>query len=119
MDEQGWELKRLLTFTKNRLANRPHRPRDEILRSYMKDLGFEWPEPEGSEGDEESLDESEEDEEETEDDSEEEEEQEKIKESKEENKTTHGESMEGTGIRKEAVENQKEGGDTGTGGEGI
>ena len=121
MEQHGWELKRLLTFTRNRLANRPHRPRDAILRTYMKDLGFEWPEPEGPEGDEESsgFDETEEDEEETDDEELEEEEEEKKENEGEEHKTNHAESMEGTGVRKETLENQKEGGDIKAGGEGT
>ena len=38
-------MKRLLTFAKNRLANRPNRPRDPMLRSFMSDIGVFWPEP--------------------------------------------------------------------------
>lgn len=45
-ESQGWHLKRLLSFTKNRLANRPNRPRDPLLRGYLASLGFVWPEPE-------------------------------------------------------------------------
>ena len=52
METQGWQLKRLLTFTKNRLANRPNRPRDPILRSYMDAIGITWPELEQEPGDE-------------------------------------------------------------------
>lgn len=44
-ETQGWHLKRLLTFTKNRLCNRPHRPRDPLLRAYMDSIGVTWPEP--------------------------------------------------------------------------
>ena len=44
-ETQGWHLKRLLTFTKNRLCNRPHRPRDPMLRAYMDSIGVTWPEP--------------------------------------------------------------------------
>ena len=54
-ETQGWQLKRLLTFAKNRLANRPNRPRDPMLRSFMSAIGVFWPEPdtpEQPEGDE-------------------------------------------------------------------
>ena len=44
-ETQGWHLKRLLTFTKNRLCNRPHRPRDPLLRDYMTAIGYTWPDP--------------------------------------------------------------------------
>ena len=57
METQAWHLKRLLSFTKNRLANRPHRPRDPVLRDFLCSIGFEWPEPEQS-GDGEGGDES-------------------------------------------------------------
>ena len=43
-ETQGWQLKRLRTFAKNRLANRPNRPRDPMLRSFMA-IGIDWPEP--------------------------------------------------------------------------
>jgi len=43
-ETQGWQLKRLLTFAKNRLANRPNRPRDPMLRSFMSAIGVDWPE---------------------------------------------------------------------------
>lgn len=33
-----------MSFTKARLATRPHRPRDGILRAYMTEIGVEWPE---------------------------------------------------------------------------
>ena len=52
-ETQGWHLKRLLTFTKNRLANRPHRPRDPMLRQLMEDLGFTWPDDESAAADDE------------------------------------------------------------------
>ena len=42
METQAWHLKRLLSFTKNRLANRPHQPRDPALRDYLASIGFEW-----------------------------------------------------------------------------
>ena len=44
MDVQGWQLRRCLSFTQNRLANRPHRPRDPMLRKFLSELGYEWPE---------------------------------------------------------------------------
>ena len=65
-DKQGWELKRLLSWTKNRLVNRPNRPRDPALRSFMAGIGVEWPdqetdeegeEEEGSSGDDETSEE--------------------------------------------------------------
>lgn len=43
-ETQGWQLKRLLTFTRNRLACRPNRPRDPMLRDYMSSIGVHWPE---------------------------------------------------------------------------
>ena len=43
-ETQAWQLKRLLTFTRNRLASRPNRPRDPILRDYMSSIGVHWPE---------------------------------------------------------------------------
>ena len=55
-ETQGWHLKRLLTFTKNRLANRPHKPRDPMLRQLMADLGFTWPDDESAAEDGESSD---------------------------------------------------------------
>ena len=59
METQAWHLKRLLSFTKNRLANRPHRPRDPALRDFLSSIGFEWPEPEQSgEGDDSDGDDS-------------------------------------------------------------
>lgn len=48
-ETQGWWLRRCLSFIKNRLANRPNRPRDPILRKLLLELGFEWPEPESEE----------------------------------------------------------------------
>lgn len=39
-------MKRLLSFCKNRLINRPHCPRDPCLKSFLKSIGVEWPEPE-------------------------------------------------------------------------
>ena len=33
-----------MSFTKNRLCNRPHRPRDPILRDYLTAIGVTWPE---------------------------------------------------------------------------
>ena len=54
-DTQGWQLKRLLSFSKNRVAGRPHRPRDPTLREFMSFIGIEWPdepdEPEPEDGD--------------------------------------------------------------------
>ena len=44
METQGWQLRRCLSFTQNRLVNRPHRPLDPMLRTYLSKLGFEWPE---------------------------------------------------------------------------
>ena len=39
-------LRRMLSFTNNRLINRPNRPRCPTLIRYCKEIGFEWPEPE-------------------------------------------------------------------------
>lgn len=47
MEAQGWWLKRMLSFTSNRLINRPNRPRDKKLLKYLKDIGYEWPEDDG------------------------------------------------------------------------
>lgn len=44
-EKQGWLLKRCLSFTANRLVNRPNPPKDKILRAYLSDLGYHWPEP--------------------------------------------------------------------------
>lgn len=60
MEAQAWQLRRCLSFINNRLANRPNRPRDRILRNLMKALGVEWPEPEPEE-EEEELDDNDED----------------------------------------------------------
>ena len=46
METQGWWLRRMLSFTNNRLCNRPSPPRCEILKKYLNDIGFTWPEPE-------------------------------------------------------------------------
>lgn len=34
----------MLSFTNNRLACKPNRPRCRILAKYLSDIGFEWPE---------------------------------------------------------------------------
>ena len=57
-EQQGWELKRLLSFTKNRLVNRPNRPRDKALRDFMSAIGVEWPENDEQSDDGESQEES-------------------------------------------------------------
>lgn len=51
MEMQGWIIRRCLTFTKNRLVNRPNKPRDPIIAKYLSDIGFNWPDdaPEESE----------------------------------------------------------------------
>lgn len=49
-ERQGWELKRLVSFCKNRLVNRPNRPRDPMLRSFMGEIGVQWAESESSDG---------------------------------------------------------------------
>ena len=66
-ETQGWQLKRLLSFTKNRIANRLHRPRDPDLREIMDAIGVVGPEPqepepedEEEEGEEEICDDDEE-----------------------------------------------------------
>lgn len=66
-ETQGWQLKRLLSFAKNCIANRPHRPRDPDLRDIMDAIGVIWPEPqepepedEEEEGEEEICDDDEE-----------------------------------------------------------
>ncbi len=45
-ESQGWMLRRMLSFTNNRLINRPNRPRCPTLIRYCREIGFEWPEPE-------------------------------------------------------------------------
>ena len=78
-ERQGWELKRLVSFTKNRLVNRPNRPRDPMIREFLKEIGVEWPELESeAEGEDQEDSEEEEDESEEETDEEEEEETEDI-----------------------------------------
>ena len=57
-EQQGWELKRLLSFTKNRLVNRPNRPRDKALRDFMSAIGVEWPENDEQSDDGESQEET-------------------------------------------------------------
>eukprot|EP00435_Cladocopium_sp_Y103_P055332 s15_g18.t1 len=59
-EQQGWELKRLVSFTKNRLVNRPNRPRDPELRKFMSSIGVFWPDQETD--DEEEGEDSEEEE---------------------------------------------------------
>ena len=59
-ETQGWQLKRLLSFTKNRLVNRPNRPRDPQLRELMTAIGVDWPSAKVDETDEDSSDDSEE-----------------------------------------------------------
>ena len=66
-----------MSFCKNRLVNRPNRPRDPDILAFLKSIGVEWPESDGSEGedegeDEESEEEEAEDEEEREEEGEEE-----------------------------------------------
>ena len=56
-ETQGWQLKRLLSFTKNRIANRPHRPRDPDLREIMDAIGVYWPEPQEPEPEDEEEEE--------------------------------------------------------------
>lgn len=46
VETQGWWLRRMLTFTTNRLINRPNRPRCKALAKYCKDIGYEWPDKE-------------------------------------------------------------------------
>ena len=57
---------------KNRLVNRPNRPRDPAIRAFLKNIGVEWPEEEGQEWDEQE-EESEEEGRETEDETDDEE----------------------------------------------
>lgn len=59
----------MLTFTKNRLCNRPNRPRDPILRDYMTAIGVTWPEPDPSRPDDDGSESSEDMEEEEESES--------------------------------------------------
>ena len=61
-ETQAWSLRRCLTFISNRLANRPNRPRDKILRGLLSDLGIHWPEKGSLEAleDDEELEEDEE-----------------------------------------------------------
>eukprot|EP00438_Fugacium_kawagutii_P002191 Skav228825 [mRNA] locus=scaffold359:534558:546440:+ [translate_table: standard] len=54
----GWELRRLLSWTKNRLINRPNRPRDPELRAFLARIGVVFPDP--PEGKEDEAEESEE-----------------------------------------------------------
>lgn len=56
----------MLTFTKNRLCNRPNRPRDPILRDYMAAIGYTWPDPDPSRPDDDGSESSEDVEEESE-----------------------------------------------------
>lgn len=62
----------MLTFTRNRLINRPNPPRCKVLRGYLRTLGYDWPEPdpkkkavegddEGDDLDDQAADEAEED----------------------------------------------------------
>lgn len=53
---QGWILRRCLTFTKNRLVNRPNKPRDPILRKFVEDLGYFWDDADEEEGEEDEED---------------------------------------------------------------
>ena len=108
-------LKRCLSFTANRLANRPNAPKDALLRKYLADLGFEWPEPEGEEeaegeGEEEEGEEEEGEEEEAEEEGEEEEAEE---EDEEEEAEEEGEEEEEVG--QEEAEEEKVVEDMGTG----
>lgn len=109
-------MKRLLTFTKNRLANRPHRPRDPVLRKYMKDLGFEWPEPEHPEDSETGDTEDESEDWEESGDEDEEEEDEKCREEENKEPTTGPLGSKGFGSVEEKTEKECE---TKKGGEGI
>lgn len=64
-------MKRLLSFTKNRLVNRPNAPRDPVLRAFLAEVGITWPDPETEQEDgqeEDSEEEAEESEEETDED---------------------------------------------------
>ena len=47
-----------MSFTKNRLCNRPHRPRDPILRDYLAAIGVTWPAKPSGESEDESQSES-------------------------------------------------------------
>ena len=40
----------MLSYMRNRLANRPHRPRDPLVRSLMAEVGITWPEPSNERG---------------------------------------------------------------------
>ena len=45
----------MLSFTSNRLINRPNKPRDGKLLQFLKDIGYEWPQDadeEDTQGDE-------------------------------------------------------------------
>ena len=62
-----------MSFTKNRLVNRPNRPRDPAIRTFLKNIGIEWPEEEvQDEQEEESEEEGGETEDETDDEEDEE-----------------------------------------------
>lgn len=47
VETQAWQLRRCLSFLNNRVINRPHKPRDQIILNLLKDLGIEWPDVEG------------------------------------------------------------------------
>ena len=46
----------MLSFVKNRVANRPHRPRDPQLRELMREMGIEWPQTQPGETEDTDLD---------------------------------------------------------------
>ena len=56
-ETQGWQLRRLLSFLKNRVANRPHRPRDPELRELMALVGITWEDESDSDSQSSSSDE--------------------------------------------------------------
>ena len=56
-ETQGWQLRRLLSFLKNRVANRRHRPRDPELRELMALIGVVWEDESDSDSESSSSDE--------------------------------------------------------------
>ena len=53
VETQGWQIRRCLSFLNNRVINRPHKPRNEIILKLCQDLGIEWSEGEAESGEEE------------------------------------------------------------------
>ena len=67
MEIQAWQIRRCLSFINNRIANRPHKPRCQILVKLMAHIGIVWPEREKDTAEEDEMEEAEEEGCETED----------------------------------------------------